>query len=113
MNEKDNRKVLAMTARTSDLHVEGLHELVAHLRDGDYLELGDLDNPVSPSSSSCNSSLPSISSDEYFDSSVFLRELEYPGTGIIQQEKSSSFNFHVSEECKANEMVALPATSGT
>lgn len=43
---------------------------------GDFLELNDLEDPVSHSSSSQNSSCPSKLSDEYFDSSAFLRIME-------------------------------------
>ena len=43
---------------------------------GDYLELNDLDDLLSPSSSSDNSSCLSQTSDEFFDSLALLGDLE-------------------------------------
>ncbi|KAL9993403.1 hypothetical protein Hdeb2414_s1034g00975301 [Helianthus debilis subsp. tardiflorus] len=43
---------------------------------GDYIELNDLIDPGSRSSSSANSSCLTVTSDEYFDSMALLQELD-------------------------------------
>ncbi|XVE69934.1 hypothetical protein DITRI_Ditri10aG0031300 [Diplodiscus trichospermus] len=71
----------------------------------DYLELLDLINPAS-SSSSENSSAPSISSDECFDSMAFLQDLEEP----ILEQSNADRKLNVSASNKLDEVVMVPAT---
>ncbi|KAJ4836436.1 hypothetical protein Tsubulata_034161 [Turnera subulata] len=66
---------MAVTGGPSNHLVENLPE-VDYFSGGDYLELLDLVNPASPSSSSDNSSCLTMSSDEYFDSLALLRDIE-------------------------------------
>lgn len=78
---------------------------------GDFLELDDLVDLQSPSSSSDNSSCPSFASDELFDSLALLRDLE--DKNIEQQAKDASFKCAVSTSVIPNEVVIRPATLGT
>lgn len=77
---------------------------------GDFLELDDLGDPQSPSSSSDNSSHPTFTSDEWFDSVALLRDLK--DENIEQQGKGASFKYTVSTSVKPNEVVMCPATLG-
>ncbi|KAK8642459.1 hypothetical protein V6N13_011801 [Hibiscus sabdariffa] len=75
----------------------------------DYLELMDLDNPASPSSSSENSSAAmSISSGECFDSLAILQELEEP----IFEQNDSGKKLNVFAANKPDEFLMVPATIG-
>ncbi|KAL8466607.1 hypothetical protein ACS0TY_035600 [Phlomoides rotata] len=65
---------------------------------GDFLELDDLEDPLSHSSSSQNSSCTSKSSDEYFDSSAFLRDIEAEENKFSQGQSSSRYDFIASAE---------------
>ncbi|PIN12462.1 hypothetical protein CDL12_14914 [Handroanthus impetiginosus] len=77
---------------------------------GDYLELNDL-YPESHSSSSQNSSCPSKLSDEYFDSTAFLRDIEEEANKHLQEPPSSSrHNFIAS--ARPNDIVLQPPSSG-
>ncbi|XP_043709435.1 NAC domain-containing protein 72-like isoform X2 [Telopea speciosissima] len=78
----------------------------------DYLELLDLVNPESPSSSSENSSCLTMSSDEYFDSLALLRELEGGKVENTQMNQTNS-NFSVSTSHSPNLMVFKPTSSGS
>jgi len=81
----------------------------------DYLELSDLDKPLSPyldnpalsSSSSENSSCVSRSSGECFDSLALLQDLETENS-----QKDAGCKFSVCASHRPNEVVVLPATSG-
>ncbi|CAI0435402.1 unnamed protein product [Linum tenue] len=73
---------------------------------GDYLEMLDLDIPLSSSSGTDNSSCASISSDEYFDSWALLREIE-------SESIPESVQKNVSPSCKPDEMVLGPASPGS
>ncbi|KAI3807283.1 hypothetical protein L1987_23209 [Smallanthus sonchifolius] len=76
---------------------------------GDYIELNDLIDPGSPSSSSANSSCLTMTSDEYFDSIALLQELD---KDIKDQEmKDSTVKFNLSALVKSKEVVIRPATS--
>ncbi|KAK6938786.1 NAC domain [Dillenia turbinata] len=66
--------LLAMVDKFTNHPLEILPE--DFISSGNYLELRDLDDPGSPSSSSENSSCLSMSSDEYFDSLALLKDLE-------------------------------------
>ncbi|PPD67187.1 hypothetical protein GOBAR_DD35938 [Gossypium barbadense] len=78
------------------------------LREVNFLELKDLDNPTSPSSSSDNSSAISISSGECFDSLAILQELDEQ----ILEQKDSGKKLDVLAGDKPNELDMVPATLG-
>lgn len=80
------------------------------LSDDDYIELLDLDNPAS-SSSSENSSCLSRTSDEYFDS-LALHELEAEGKTNEQRTKANC-KFSILASGRPNEVVISPATAGS
>ncbi|KAI7751475.1 hypothetical protein M8C21_019910 [Ambrosia artemisiifolia] len=72
----------------------------------DYLELNDLIDPGSRTSSSVstNSSCLTMTSDEYFDSVALLQEIE-------NDTKGSSVRFNLSAPLKSTEVFIHPATS--
>ncbi|XVF73698.1 hypothetical protein PTKIN_Ptkin13bG0003400 [Pterospermum kingtungense] len=70
---------------------------------GDFMELMDLDNPVS------SSSAESISSDECFDSMAFLQDLD----NQILGQNDASRKLNVSVPNKSKEVLMVPATSGS
>ncbi|CAA3009104.1 NAC transcription factor 29 isoform X1 [Olea europaea subsp. europaea] len=74
---------------------------------GDFLELDDLTELKSLSSSSENSSCPSRASDEYFDSLALLRDLN-DGDDKLQGEDSIQYRFSAS--IRPNKVVMKPAT---
>ncbi|KAF3446278.1 hypothetical protein FNV43_RR11457 [Rhamnella rubrinervis] len=76
---------------------------------GDYLELLDLDNPASPSSSSDSSCL-TMSSDECFDS-LALQDLETENNNDMVQ-NDAGCKFSVSASIKPTEVLMHPASSG-
>ncbi|KAK6130972.1 hypothetical protein DH2020_035287 [Rehmannia glutinosa] len=85
-------------------------ELECFLR-GDYLELNDLEDPESHSSSSRNSSCVSKLSDEDFDVSDFLRDLEEDENNYMQGQQSTlRYNF---TSVRPNNVVLQPASSGS
>ncbi|KAK9028813.1 hypothetical protein V6N11_025952 [Hibiscus sabdariffa] len=75
---------------------------------GDFLELKDLDNPAS-SSSSEDSSAMSISSDECFDSMAFLQDLDQDQ---VFEHNETGKKLNVSASNRLEEVV-VPATSGS
>ncbi|GLT45855.1 hypothetical protein SLA2020_196560 [Shorea laevis] len=77
----------------------------------DYLELLDLDDPPSPSSSE-NSSCVTMSSDECFDSLALLQDLE-PETDQVLEQRNADYRFNLSVSHKPTKTVMLPATSGS
>lgn len=80
---------------------------------GDYLELLDLENPRSSSSSSDNSSCLSMaSSDDVFDYLALLNDLEPEHHKEIQS-KSTSCNLNVMTSSVPNDEVVRPAANGT
>ncbi|GFQ04887.1 NAC domain-containing protein 78, partial [Phtheirospermum japonicum] len=84
-------------------------ELDCFLR-GDYLELNDLEDRESHSSSSRNSSCLSKSSDDEFDASAFLRDIEKEEYNSLHGKQSSSrYNF---TSVRPDEVVLQPAASG-
>ncbi|GKV29857.1 hypothetical protein SLEP1_g38744 [Rubroshorea leprosula] len=73
----------------------------------DYLELQDLDNPASPSSSSENSSCLTRSSGASFDS----QDLE-PEMDQVLEQRYAGYTFTAPVSHNPTEVVMLPATSG-
>ncbi|KAJ4964433.1 hypothetical protein NE237_024372 [Protea cynaroides] len=93
-----------------DNPVEDLHECY----DGDFLELLDLVNHQSPSSSSENSSCLTMSSDEYFDSLALLRDIEAgKSENENTQKNQTNSNFCVSTSHRPKQMVLKPTSSGS
>ncbi|CAK9155464.1 unnamed protein product [Ilex paraguariensis] len=103
--------LLTVAERFTDPPAENLHELDCILG-GDYLELHDLANPNSPSSSSDNSSCLSLTSEECFDTLALLQDLE-DGNNKDLPKKDSSFKLNVSASVRPNEVVMPPATLGS
>ncbi|XP_059634190.1 NAC domain-containing protein 74-like [Cornus florida] len=100
---------LTVAERLQDLPLENLAEDDCILS-GDYLELNDLADPVSPSSGSDISSC--LSSDERFDSSSLQRQLEDEVNQELQGRKAK-FQFSALESVRPNKMVMHPTTSGS
>ncbi|KAA8537666.1 hypothetical protein F0562_027344 [Nyssa sinensis] len=110
-NRNDAGGLLTITRNFQNLPVENLPENDYILRD-DFLELDDLADPESPSSSSDNSSRLSSSADEYFNSVALLRDLG----GENNQDwdgKDTNFKFSVSASVRPNEVVMYPVTLGS
>ncbi|KAJ0804958.1 putative transcription factor NAM family [Helianthus annuus] len=99
-------KTVAMSelvGMTPDSILKQSSEMDCILR-GDYIELNDLIDPGSRSSSSANSSCLTMTSDEYFDSVALLQEIE-------NDIKDSSVKFNLSAPLKSTEVFIRPATS--
>ncbi|XP_010939028.1 uncharacterized protein [Elaeis guineensis] len=77
---------------------------------GDYLELNDLYSPGTSSSSSDNSSLMSVNSDEYFDADALLRDLENEHNPRVEEEHADC-RYSVSASVKSNQVVIRPPPS--
>lgn len=84
---------------------------IDYISRGDFLELLDLDNPASPSSSSDDSSCLTSSSDECFDSLALLQELDSEINWHSAQ-KNESCKFSVSASFRPNEVVMAPISPG-
>ncbi|XWS25723.1 hypothetical protein CRYUN_Cryun27aG0092200 [Craigia yunnanensis] len=111
VNKHDETEVLAVAERlpVPEHQGENLVEMDFFFSGGgDFLELQDLDNPAS-SSSSENSSAVSISSDECFDSMAFLQDLE----DQILEQNDASKKLNVSASNKLDEVVIVPVTLGS
>ncbi|MBA0867834.1 hypothetical protein Goshw_004746 [Gossypium schwendimanii] len=76
---------------------------------GDFLEMNDLVNHVS-SSSSGNSSAPSMSSDECFDSMAFLQDLDQD---LVLEQNDMGKKLNVSASNRLDEVVLVPAALGS
>ncbi|WCJ35290.1 hypothetical protein M5689_016554 [Euphorbia peplus] len=105
---------------TRDLAVTGEPDLVEmplpdndYFSRGDYLELLDLDNPASPSSSSDNSSCVSMSSDECFDSLALLQELDSEINQDLVHKDDNNCKLNISTSFKPIEGVMAPASPGS
>ncbi|CDP07563.1 unnamed protein product [Coffea canephora] len=83
-----------------------------YMIDGDYLELDDLADPQSSSTSADNSSCSSFTLDEYFDSHALLQELEDKNNQGLRETGTSS-KFSVTASVPPSEVVMLPATLGS
>lgn len=111
MNKDDETENMVAAGRPPNLPVANLPETDCFSR-GDYLELQDLDNPASRSSSSDNSSCMTMSSDEYFDSIALLRDLESESNQALAQ-KDKDCKLSVTASLRPDEVVVLPASQGT
>lgn len=103
MNETGNLSV------RERIPVENAPE-IDYVSRGDYMELLDLDTPVSPSSSS-DSSCVTMSSNECFDSLALLQDLE-PETNNEPVQKDAGCKFNIAASIKPTEVVICPAFSG-
>ncbi|XVE94761.1 hypothetical protein REPUB_Repub02eG0036900 [Reevesia pubescens] len=117
VRDKHETEVLAVAERlpNPEQHGENLIEMdwfsrgqIDFYSGGDFLELQDLENPAS-SSSSENSSAVSISSDECFDSMALLQDLEDP----ILEQNDASKKLNVSASNRLDEVVIVPVTLGS
>ncbi|XP_010254952.1 PREDICTED: NAC domain-containing protein 83-like [Nelumbo nucifera] len=91
--------------------IQGQHEIYDFSK-GDYLELLDLVDPESPSSSSENSSCLTMSSDEYFDSWALLQDLDACNNQGIQQ-KNPNCKLNVFKSVGSNKIVVRSSSSGS
>lgn len=107
-NGADGNKLLSDADRILDPRTRDISELFF---DGDYLELADLADPQSSSTSSDNSSCSSLTLDEYFDSHALLQALEDKNNNGLQ-EKDSNSKFSVTASVRPFEVVIQPATLG-
>lgn len=78
----------------------------------DFLELKDLYDPESSSTSSDNSSLVSMNSDDYFDGESMLRDIEN-GNSLKMDEDKVDHRFNVSTTVSSNPVVIRPPASGS
>lgn len=78
---------------------------------GDYLELDDLADGESRSSSSDNTSCVTVSSEECFDSLALLQDIE-DDFNRQEQGKDANFKFSVAASARPTEVVMRPANLG-
>ena len=103
-NETGNRE------RVPGNHVDVVPE-IDYLSGGDFLELRDLQNPASPSSSSDSSCL-TMSSDECFDALELSQDLKSE-RGLDSVQNNAGCKLSVFATSRPTEMVMYPASTGT
>ncbi|KAF9668646.1 hypothetical protein SADUNF_Sadunf14G0025300 [Salix dunnii] len=108
VNKDDETEKVVATGTHPNLPVPNPPE-TDYLFGGDYLELLDLDNPASRSSSSDNSSCMTMSSDEYFDSIALLQDIE-PEINQGSTRKDKDCKLSITASLKPDEVVMLPAS---
>lgn len=101
-NGVDSKQLVFEADRHLDLH--------RTLDDGDYLELDDLADPLTRSTSSDNSSRTSFTLDECFDYVALLRELDSENKKSPQA--NSNFSLSVAASAQPFEVLMQPATLG-
>lgn len=104
--EEDDR--VEISAEREPLPLENLLDI--DLGWNDFIELQDLETPLSLSSSE-NSSCLTMSSDEYFDSLALLLELDADNNAGTTQ-KAGDCKFSVSKTLTPEKVVMPPASSG-
>ncbi|GMI96786.1 hypothetical protein HRI_003347900 [Hibiscus trionum] len=113
VNKHDEAEVLGVAQRLPEPEHQGENivemDIFNSFSGGDFLELKDLDNPAS-SSSSDNSSAASISSDECFDSMAFLQDLD---RDQVLEHNDTGKKLNVSASNRVEEVVIVPATLGS
>ncbi|KAE8713413.1 hypothetical protein F3Y22_tig00110210pilonHSYRG00079 [Hibiscus syriacus] len=118
VNKHDETEVLGVAERLLILEHQGENIVemdffsgakIDFFSGGDFLELKDLENAAS-SSSSENSSAVSISSDECFDSMAFLQDLDQDQ---VFERNDTVKKPNVSASNRLDEGVIVPATLGT
>lgn len=108
--EDNDTEIVRTRERVSHNLVDIEHE-TDYLPGGDFLELLDLENPASPSSSSDSSCL-TMSSDECFDALDLLRDLESEKSHA-QMQNNPDCKLSVFASSRPTEMVMYPAPTGT
>lgn len=107
-NDGESRTSAVMERPTN--HAEDNLPEADNFSEDDFLELDDLDQPLSPSSSSDNSSCMTLSSDEYFDHLALLQELEpCKNKGVGPENAEYKYSFSTSHT--PNEVVIFPGNS--
>lgn len=109
MCEDNDTEIVRTRERVSHNLVDIEHE-TDYLPGGDFLELLDLENPASPSSSSDSSCL-TMSSDECFDALDLLRDLESEKSHA-QMQNNPDCKLSVFASSRPTEMVMYPAPTG-
>nr|UBT01643.1 NAC transcription factor 39 [Litchi chinensis] len=106
---KDDKKAteLAISVRPEIDHMAYQADIDIFAR-GDYLELDDLNEPISRSSVS-DSSCMTLSSDEYFDSDALLKDLESQNNKDKVQ-CDAGHKYIVSAYQRPNDVVVFPAS---
>ncbi|KAE9457066.1 hypothetical protein C3L33_11023, partial [Rhododendron williamsianum] len=102
----DNMRLLAENGGHLDIPIEDI------LYMGDYLELDDLADGESRSSSSDNTSCVTVSSEECFDSLALLQDIE-DDFNRQEQGKDANFKFSVAASARPTEVVMRPANLGS
>ncbi|KAG5543260.1 hypothetical protein RHGRI_016112 [Rhododendron griersonianum] len=102
----DNMRPLAENGGHVDIPIEDI------LYMGDYLELDDLADGESRSSSSDNTSCVTVSSEECFDSLALLQDIE-DDFNRQEQGKDANFKFSVAASARPTEVVMRPANLGS
>ncbi|KAH9692833.1 NAC domain-containing protein [Citrus sinensis] len=106
-NDGESRTSAVMERPTN--HAEDNLPEADNFSEDDFLELHDLDQPLSPSSSSDNSSGMTLSSDEYFDHLALLQELEpCKNKGVGPENAEYKYSFSTSHT--PNEVVIFPGS---
>ncbi|XP_058220880.1 NAC domain-containing protein 4-like [Rhododendron vialii] len=103
----DNMRPLAENGGHVDILIENMFDM------GDYLELDDLPDGESRSSSSDNTSCVTISSEECFDSLALLQDIEEDEFNRQEQGKDANFKFSVAASARPTEVVIRPANLGS
>ncbi|KAH7567308.1 hypothetical protein ACOSP7_010875 [Xanthoceras sorbifolium] len=108
VKDDDEKTELAVSEKPANNHVAYLPDSDIISR-GDYLELLDLVEPASPSSSSEASSCMTMSSDDCFDPSALLKDLERK----INEDKvqdDAGYKYTVSASHRPTEVVMFPGS---
>ena len=105
-----DRLSIIIRERVTDNRADIVPE-VNYISGDDFLELLDLENPASPSSSS-DSSCVTMSSDECFDALELLQDLKSEKSNDPVQ-NTAGFKLRVHVSSRPNKMVAYPASTGT
>lgn len=114
-SRNDSAEIAQVNVRhneTKSTHPGGNEDDIDCFSTGDYLELLDLVNPRSSSSSSDNSSWVSLASDEVFDYLALLDDLD-PESIKENKSKSTSSNLSVSLCSASKKVLVPPAMSGS
>lgn len=111
--DEQGQSVLSGTSVTDPVTDDCFEEKYAtcDFSKGDYLELNDLYSSGTSSSSSDNSSLMSVNSDEYFDADALLRDLENEHNPRVEEEHVDC-RYSVSASVKSNQVVIRPPPPG-
>ncbi|XP_057468678.1 NAC domain-containing protein 101-like [Actinidia eriantha] len=110
-NRDDNTGPLAVPGGLPIIALEDMDDDDCFSR-GDYLELNDLLDGESKSSSSDNSSCVTPTSDKYFDSQALLRDLEVK-INRDEQGKDANVKLSVAASIKPNDVVMRPSNLGS